>query len=143
MPGDASPYSTAIEQVPAQEPVSQRTSVLHRSVANPNHVSILYFDLVGHTLLGEFRSYWEQNGGLPVFGYPLSEEFGERNADLAADFTTQYFEREPFEFHPEHPAPYWGSWDGWVPRSCSSKDAAGVMRTMELTHFRAWPAMCS
>ena len=41
-----------------------------------------------------------------MFGYPLSEEFGERNADLAADFTTQYFEREPFESHPEHPAPY-------------------------------------
>ncbi len=91
---------------PHREPASQRTSVLHRSVANLNHAGILYLDLVGHTLPGEFRSYREQNGGRPVFGYPLSEEFGERNADLAADFTTQYFEREPFESHPEHPAPY-------------------------------------
>ena len=26
-------------------------------------------------------TFWERHGGLPVFGYPISEAFPERNAD--------------------------------------------------------------
>ena len=29
----------------------------------------------GHSLGGVFRAYWERNGGLARFGYPISEEF--------------------------------------------------------------------
>jgi hypothetical protein len=65
-----------------------------------------YFPETGHSLSYGFKSFWEGNGGLPVFGYPLSEEFIERNADLSQDFTTQYFERERFEYHPENRPPY-------------------------------------
>lgn len=75
-------------------------------ISDPKLPGVTYFEVVGHSLRGEFKSYWERNGGLPVFGFPLSEQINERNADLGADFITQYFERERFEAHPENAAPY-------------------------------------
>ena len=45
------------------------------------------------------------NGGLPQFGYPLSEELTETLED-GKPYTVQYFERARFEYHPENPAPY-------------------------------------
>ena len=32
-----------------------------------------YFPETGHYLGGEFRHYWERNGGLYVFGCPIPE----------------------------------------------------------------------
>lgn len=53
---------------------------------------------------GRFRTFWEANGGLQVFGYPLTEAAPQTTADGA--FTTQYFERARFELHPENQPPY-------------------------------------
>jgi spore germination protein len=39
---------------------------------------------------------------LAVFGYPMSEENQERNRDTGQTYTTQYFERQRFELHPEN-----------------------------------------
>jgi plastocyanin len=57
-----------------------------------------FFAVTGHSLNFGFKSYWEQNGGLARFGYPISEEFLERGADGAVR-TVQYFERARFEYH--------------------------------------------
>jgi hypothetical protein len=62
----------------------------------------LYFDVVGHTLRGSFQAAWERNGSLPVFGYPLTEQFPEANADTGTVYATQYLERQRFEYHPEN-----------------------------------------
>jgi hypothetical protein len=56
----------------------------------------IYFQETRHNLGGGFREYWEAHGGLPIFGYPLTEEFQE------GGYTVQYFERNRFEFHPEY-----------------------------------------
>jgi spore germination protein len=61
-----------------------------------------YFDETGHTLRTVFLDYWLQNGGLPVFGFPQTEEFQELNADTLRAHTVQYFERQRYEHHPEH-----------------------------------------
>lgn len=61
-----------------------------------------YFEQTGHALAYGFKEYWEQNGGLYVFGYPISTEFSEYNRDTEQDHTVQYFERTRFEWHPEH-----------------------------------------
>ncbi len=61
-----------------------------------------YFPQTGHTLAYGFKDYWERNGGLYVFGYPISKEFTEFNEDLGVDRTVQYFERTRFEWHPEN-----------------------------------------
>jgi hypothetical protein len=51
-----------------------------------------------HCIDGRLKSFWEQQGGLPVFGYPLSAAAG---APVA-----QEFERTRLELHPTNPAPY-------------------------------------
>jgi hypothetical protein len=60
-----------------------------------------YFPETGHSLSYGFKYFWNHSGGLPVFGYPLTEEFTERNRDTGKDYTVQYFERQRFEYHPE------------------------------------------
>jgi hypothetical protein len=62
------------------------------------------FNETGFCITGRFLSYWEQNGGLPVFGYPISDAvFVENNG---ASQLHQWFERNVFELHPENAAPY-------------------------------------
>lgn len=61
-----------------------------------------YFAETGHNLAFGFKTFWEASGGVPVFGYPLTEEFDEFNGDLQTSFTTQYFERQRLEFHHEN-----------------------------------------
>lgn len=53
-----------------------------------------YFPETGHWVSHGFLRYWQQFGGLPVFGYPISDEFVENGV------TVQYFERARFEWHP-------------------------------------------
>ncbi len=58
---------------------------------NPNR---RFFEETNQSILGAFRDYWEQNGGLVQFGYPLTAEFIERGV------LVQYFERARFEYVP-------------------------------------------
>lgn len=53
----------------------------------------VYFPQTGHFVGGAFRSYWERNGGVEIFGYPLSEEFVQNRDGRVA----QWFERARFE----------------------------------------------
>lgn len=53
-----------------------------------------YFVATAHNLCGAFQNYWNQFGGLAVFGMPISEPFVENG------MTVQYFERARFELHP-------------------------------------------
>ncbi len=55
---------------------------------------------------GRFAEYWQKNGGLAVFGYPITEARDEVNADTGETYRTQYFERQRFELHTENKAPY-------------------------------------
>ena len=61
-----------------------------------------YFAPTGHYLAYGFKSYWEKQGGLRIFGYPISEELSEVNVDTGQTYTVQYFERARFEYHPEY-----------------------------------------
>jgi hypothetical protein len=61
-----------------------------------------YFAETGHSLAYAFKGYWEANGGLPYFGYPISEEFDEYSETDGVTHTVQYFERNRFEYHSEY-----------------------------------------
>jgi hypothetical protein len=56
------------------------------------------FAETGQSLQGRFLNYWRSNGGLPVFGYPITAQSGTP--------LVQAFERARFEYHPENQAPY-------------------------------------
>lgn len=49
----------------------------------------------GAHLGGGFRRFWEERGGLALFGFPLTKEFQENGV------TVQYFERARFEHRPD------------------------------------------
>jgi Cu-Zn family superoxide dismutase len=53
---------------------------------------------------GRIRQYWEQNGGLPVFGLPLGPQ-QEMTLEGKA-YQAQLFERNRPELHPENARPY-------------------------------------
>lgn len=50
----------------------------------------------GYEVAPVFRDFYNRYGGVPVFGYPLGP------ATFEDGFLVQYFERQRFEFHPEH-----------------------------------------
>lgn len=54
----------------------------------------------GLKIIGGFKWYWENRGGLDIFGYPLTDELKEDGR------TCQYFERAVFEYWPENSDPY-------------------------------------
>ena len=59
----------------------------------------VWFDGTGHSLSGAFKQYWDGNGGIAIFGLPISEPFMEKGADDGATYLVQYFERARFELH--------------------------------------------
>ncbi len=72
----------------------------------PDTADRVYFSQTGHTLSGAFLTYWRGHGGLPMFGYPLSEPFSEVSSTDHKTYTVQYFERARFELHPENNPPF-------------------------------------
>jgi hypothetical protein len=68
----------------------------HRAAAQ----ACVCFAETGFCISGRFAQYWQQNGGLPVFGFPISNELTEGGR------TVQYFERQRFELHSENAPPH-------------------------------------
>ncbi|HEX2910074.1 MAG TPA: hypothetical protein VH186_04655 [Chloroflexia bacterium] len=64
-----------------------------------------YFAETGHNLRSRFLEYWQNNGGLERFGFPISEEFRELDRTSGKVFLVQWFERARFELHPENQPP--------------------------------------
>ncbi len=55
---------------------------------------------------GRFAEFWQSNGGLAVFGYPLGAAAEQRSHETGATYLTQYFERQRFELHADQARPY-------------------------------------
>lgn len=64
-----------------------------------------YFKETKHSLKGMFLRYWRDNGGLPVFGFPLTEAFDEKSPTDGKLYRVQYFERARMEYHPSKKPP--------------------------------------
>lgn len=62
------------------------------------------FPETGFCIAAPIRSFWEKQGGLPVFGFPTSP----RQEEIVEGQTVQaqWFERERFEIHAANSAPY-------------------------------------
>jgi subtilisin family serine protease len=102
----------------------------------PGAPELTYFPPVQHSLRGPFLRYWTAHGGLPIFGYPISEEFQEVNPADGKTYTVQYFERNRFEYHPEFagtPAEVLLGLLG-VERTQGRAFPAGAPRTADVTH---------
>ncbi|MEN9936150.1 MAG: hypothetical protein RLZZ387_2729 [Chloroflexota bacterium] len=58
----------------------------------------------GQQVCGRILEYWEQNGGLPVFGFPIGPEQSIQVEGRAVQ--AQWFERNRLELHPQNARPY-------------------------------------
>jgi hypothetical protein len=62
------------------------------------------FPETGYCISGRIRQFWQEQGGLPVFGYPITpQRFELIEGGL---YQVQWFERNRLELHPENPPPY-------------------------------------
>ncbi len=66
----------------------------------------LCFSQTGECIPKEFRAYWEQNGGLPVFGYPITPARPEIDNNTSNIYFSQWYERNRLEVHPENAQPF-------------------------------------
>jgi hypothetical protein len=62
------------------------------------------FSETGQCISGRIRQFWEQNSGLPVFGFPTTDQHEELVE--GKPFQIQWFERNRLELHPENQPPY-------------------------------------
>jgi hypothetical protein len=62
------------------------------------------FPETGFCISGRIREFWEQNGGLAVFGLPLAPQQQETLEGQTVQ--AQWFERVRLELHPENAQPY-------------------------------------
>jgi hypothetical protein len=81
------------------------------------------FAETGFCISGRVREFWEQNGGLAVFGFPTSPQREELIE--GRPLQVQWFERNRLELHPENQRPYdvllgrlgvdrlWQQWRDW------------------------------
>lgn len=83
----------ALLLLPAIPPVPTQAQTAERCFAE-----------TGLCVSGRLRQYWEQNGGLPVFGLPITPQREETIAGWTGQ--VQWFERNRLELHPENPRPY-------------------------------------
>ena len=68
-------------------------------VDGPPTTGCRFFPETRHSLCEPYRTYWERNGGLARFGYPVSEPFTLTMGAWSGE--VQYFERRRMERHPD------------------------------------------
>jgi len=71
------------------------------SQGSDNNGDKRFFIETGHSISNAFKQYWDANGSVAQFGFPLTDEFTERNPADDRTYTVQYFERARFEWRPE------------------------------------------
>lgn len=84
-----------------QTPSPTTTTTTPAAATATPDVTDRFFTETGYTVPAVFMKFWTANGGLPIFGYPISEAHTERNLSDKKDYMVQYFERNRFEYHPE------------------------------------------
>jgi hypothetical protein len=71
-----------------------------REPAGVDGISEQYFPETRHIVAGEFLNFFNQHGGLKIFGYPITGEFDWQGRRV------QYFQKARLELHLDQPYPY-------------------------------------
>jgi hypothetical protein len=100
------PYNVLLTRLGALQTVDRRGEAPFQPIDGAPGADCNYYPETHHALCGTFRDYWEANGALASFGFPISEPFEEVSQTDGQRHQVQYFERARFELHPENAAPY-------------------------------------
>lgn len=94
-PDASSAYRIQLRLIGSALTADRLTEKPFQRVNAATNATTTFFPPTGHRLSSAFRDFWQANGGLIIFGYPISEEFTENG------LTVQYFERAKLEWHPD------------------------------------------
>ncbi len=92
-PNNPQPYKVQLGLL--GEIMGHRQPPLPRDEWQPNSRYRRVFPETGHMVSFAFLDFYDNNGGLDIFGYPISETMVE------GEFIVQYFQRMRLEWHPE------------------------------------------
>lgn len=98
LPSQSAPQPAA---PPAPQPASVPTpahwlDATQPAPPRPASPTSYYFEPTGHNVGGAFLRFFDERGGLDIFGYPRTDEI------LDGGRTVQYFQRSALEFHTAH-----------------------------------------
>jgi hypothetical protein len=79
---------------------TQHSGVAEAAPLPTNSSGSVYYRQTGHSIKDAFLNYWLMNGGVELYGYPITEEFNESGVPV------QYFERARFEYRPNSSRPW-------------------------------------
>jgi hypothetical protein len=79
-----------------------RTPVVPNPNQAPDGPGCQVYPETQYSLCAPFLGYWERNGGLPVFGFPLTATDDELSQTDGNTYSTVWTERERLERHPEN-----------------------------------------
>jgi hypothetical protein len=100
------PYLATANSHPAPSTIPDSAfRIPHSGIAEAAPVSTnssnsVYFRQTAHYLKDAFLNYWLMNGGVNIYGYPVSEEIVVNGVPM------QYFERSRFEYRPNSARPW-------------------------------------
>jgi hypothetical protein len=98
-PESAEPYNVQLGLL-GDELGYRQPPISSAEIPPADHPQRRYYPATGHTVSFAFLTYFDEHGGLDVFGYPITEFLIERGRIV------QYFQRACLEWHPENPHPY-------------------------------------
>ena len=94
------PYQLGTFYIAAQPTTINRAWPFARTQALPATTTNKYFPESGHNLANGFLEVYNRTGGLMVWGYPLSEEYAQMQAD-GKTYNFQIFERGRMRWQPK------------------------------------------
>ncbi len=106
-PENKAPNDVLLGLLGASAAQSRQNEGPFKVITNPGS-GLQWFRETQHTL-GDasgggraIAAVWSKLGGLPQFGYPISQPFMEKNREDGKSYLVQYFQRQRFEYHPEN-----------------------------------------
>lgn len=97
-PANPDPYKVQLQLIGSIMTENRRNEAPFRRAAASGQG--MFFEATGHNLSGKLLEFWRARGGLPIYGYPISEAFRERSKSDGNEYLVQYFERNRLEYHP-------------------------------------------
>ena len=91
-PGEYTVEAEAIDTEGERSTFQWKFSVVAPGKGEPDTI---FFPQTSIYVFAPFASYWQKNGGLPIYGLPITQDF-EKNG-----LTVQWFERARFELNPK------------------------------------------
>jgi hypothetical protein len=101
---------------------------------NPSTCRFFAEEGAGHYVCYDFLEFFEANGGVPQFGYPIS------NFEVRENIIVQYFQLACLEWHPENPPGHWVTVSTLGTRYFHLNEPPEIGRPMPNNNSAAFPA---